>query len=189
MSPTGTFGVLVQLLLTRSIIPIYFTGGSPTPSPLPHSGSRDIKVAGYLNLAADFSHNFTDGLAIGASYLAGRSVGVITTITILIHEVPHEIGDFAILVQSGYPKRKAMMLQLVTAVGAICGTICGLLAEGVGESATAWILPFTAGGFIYIATVSVIPELLEDTSLKKSFLEITAMFVGIGLMVLIAYIE
>lgn len=152
-------------------------------------GGRDIKVAGYLNLAADFSHNFTDGLAIGASYLAGRSVGIITTFTILLHEVPHEIGDFAILVQSGYSKRKAMLLQLVTAVGAICGTLCGLLAEGAGDSAIAWILPFTAGGFIYIATVSVIPELLQDTSLKKSFLEILAMFVGIGMMVVIAMLE
>ena len=82
-----------------------------------------------------------------------------------------------------------MMLQLVTAVGAICGTVCGLLAEGIGASATAWILPFTAGGFIYIATVSVIPELPEDTSFSKSFLEISAMLVGIGMMVLIAYIE
>ena len=61
----------------------------------------EIKVAGYLNLAADFTHNFTDGLAVGASYIAGNTVGVITTLTILLHEVPHEIGDFAILVQSG----------------------------------------------------------------------------------------
>ena len=65
-----------------------------------------IKVSGYLNLAADFTHNFTDGLAIGASYLVSRNVGFITTLTILLHEVPHEIGDFAILVQSGCSKRK-----------------------------------------------------------------------------------
>jgi zinc transporter 7 len=64
-----------------------------------------IKIAGYLNLAADFTHNFTDGLAIGASYLAGNSIGIVTTITILLHEVPHEIGDFAILVKSGCSKR------------------------------------------------------------------------------------
>lgn len=66
----------------------------------------DIKIAGYLNLAADFLHNFTDGLAIGASYLAGETVGYITTITILLHEVPHEIGDFAILIQSGCSKKQ-----------------------------------------------------------------------------------
>lgn len=66
----------------------------------------EIKIAGYLNLAADFLHNFTDGLAIGASYMAGNNVGYVTTFTILLHEIPHEIGDFAILVQSGVSKRK-----------------------------------------------------------------------------------
>jgi len=70
--------------------------------------SEGIKVAGYLNLAADFTHNFTDGLAIGASYLAGEKIGIITTITILLHEVPHEVGDFAILVQSGCSKKKVI---------------------------------------------------------------------------------
>ncbi|XP_023274540.1 zinc transporter Slc39a7-like, partial [Seriola lalandi dorsalis] len=68
--------------------------------------SSDIKVSGYLNLAADFTHNFTDGLAIGASFLVGPAVGAVTTLTILLHEVPHEIGDFAILVQSGCTKKK-----------------------------------------------------------------------------------
>ena len=67
---------------------------------------EDIKVAGYLNLAADFAHNFTDGLAIGASFLMGQNLGIITTITIFLHEIPHEIGDFAILVQSGCSKKK-----------------------------------------------------------------------------------
>jgi solute carrier family 39 (zinc transporter), member 7 len=75
-----------------SVIGLYFSG--------------DIKVAGYLNLAADFTHNFTDGLAIGASFLAGRSIGAVTTATILLHEVPHEIGDFAILIQSGCSRKK-----------------------------------------------------------------------------------
>ena len=66
----------------------------------------DIKVAGYLNLAADFAHNFTDGLAIGASFLGGTTLGMITTMTIFLHEIPHEIGDFAILMQSGCTKKQ-----------------------------------------------------------------------------------
>ena len=73
----------------------------------------DIKVAGFLNLFADCFHNFTDGLAIGASFAAGESVGTITTLTILLHEVPHEIGDYAILIQSGVPPMKAIMLQVI----------------------------------------------------------------------------
>ena len=75
-------------------------------------GKSDIKIAGYLNLAADFLHNFTDGLAIGASYLAGETVGYITTFTILLHEVPHEIGDFAILIQSGCSKKQVSKINI-----------------------------------------------------------------------------
>jgi len=150
---------------------------------------EEIKVAAYLNLAADFTHNFTDGLAIGASYLAGNTVGIITTITILLHEVPHEIGDFAILIQSGYSRKRAMMLQFSTALGAMTGTLASLIAGGVGATATAWVLPFTAGGFIYIATVSVIPELLEDSKPMQSFKEILALLVGVYMMVLIAQYE
>uniref|UniRef100_A0A3B4AAF3 Zinc transporter SLC39A7 n=1 Tax=Periophthalmus magnuspinnatus TaxID=409849 RepID=A0A3B4AAF3_9GOBI len=149
-----------------------------------------IKVSGYLNLAADFTHNFTDGLAIGASFLVSPAVGAVTTLTILLHEVPHEIGDFAILVQSGCTKKKAMCLQLLTAVGALAGTACSLLAEGVGAAATAWILPFTAGGFVYIATVTVLPELLVGrASFGQSLMEILALLFGVGMMVLIAEYE
>ncbi|OAD61344.1 Protein catecholamines up [Eufriesea mexicana] len=173
---------------------------------------NEIKITGYLNLVADFLHNFTDGLAIGASYLAGKNIGYITTFTILLHEVPHEIGDFAILIQSGYNKRKvkyknytinqiifvnwcknyffqAMMLQLSTAIGALLGTYVSLLVEGLGDLATMWILPFTAGGFIYIATVSVIPELLIDTNFKQSVKETIALLLGVYMMVLIAEYE
>ena len=81
----------------------------------------EVKVAGYLNLFADFFHNFTDGLAIGASFIAGEGVGKITTLTILLHEIPHEVGDYAILIQSGVPPMKAILMQLVTAVGALTG--------------------------------------------------------------------
>lgn len=151
---------------------------------------EDIQIAGYLNLAADFTHNFTDGLAIGASYLAGSGIGLVTTITILLHEVPHEIGDFAILVKSGCSKKRAMMLQLVTALGALTGNVLALLGSGSGDAAASWVLPFTAGGFIYIATVSVIPELLEgSTKLGQSIKEISALLAGVFLMVVIANFE
>ncbi|KAL3990762.1 ZIP Zinc transporter family protein [Acanthocheilonema viteae] len=152
-----------------------------------------FKVAAYLNMAADFSHNFTDGLAIGASFLAGATVGIVTTITVLVHEIPHEIGDFAILVQSGFNKKKAMLVQLLTALGALAGCVLSLCSANVGELSDAassnWILPFTAGGFIYIATVTVIPELLENTSTWQSTKEVVALLAGIMLMFLIAAYE
>ncbi|GAB9465206.1 Zinc-iron permease [Globisporangium polare] len=148
---------------------------------------QPIAAAGYLNLAADFAHNFTDGLAIGATFLRGS--GWSTTVAMLLHELPHEIGDFAILIQSGFTRREAMLTQLLTALGAMVGTVIGLLMEGAGDSSAAWISPFTAGGFIYIACASVMPELLEDCSLAQSLKEAAAMCLGIGLMILIALNE
>lgn len=151
--------------------------------------TQEIQVSGYLNLAADFVHNFTDGLSIGASYLAGNSIGLVTTVTILFHEVPHEIGDFAILIKSGVSRRKALWLQLVTALGALTGTLLSLAAVEMNEAANSWVLPFTAGGFIYVGTVSVIPELLESSSLWQSLYEIVSFAIGVAIMGVLANYE
>merc|ERR1719278_490458 len=149
----------------------------------------EIKVAGFLNLAADCFHNFTDGLAIGASFLAGDTIGIVTTGTILLHEVPHEIGDYAILIQSGVSPQRAIMLQLLTAVGALTGCVVSLVLGGSVALASKLILPFTAGGFIYIATVSVIPELLEGATFRQSIMEVSALLLGVAMMVLITQFE
>ncbi|DAA16699.1 zinc transporter SLC39A7 [Bos indicus] len=179
-------------------------GGSTRPKDGPvrpqnaeeEKAGSDLRVSGYLNLAADLAHNFTDGLAIGASFRGGRGLGILTTMTVLLHEVPHEVGDFAILVQSGCSKKQAMRLQLLTAVGALAGTACALLTEGgavgsevAGGAGPGWILPFTAGGFIYVATVSVLPELLREASPLQSLLEVLGLLGGVVMMVLIAHLE
>ncbi|BFZ05710.1 hypothetical protein BsWGS_08749 [Bradybaena similaris] len=155
----------------------------------PTAGNPDIKVTGYLALAADFAYNFTDGLAIGASFMAGGSIGAVTSVTIFLHEISHEIGDFAILLQSGYSKGKAVLLQFMTALGSVLGTFCSLTLRESTSSTTAWILPFTAGGFIYIALVSVIPDLLENSRTWQSIKEILAMVAGVLLMLLVALYE
>ena len=111
-------------------------------------------------------------------------------VLLTLQQVPHEIGDFAILIRSGFTRAQAMKAQLFTAIGAMIGTAIGLALEDASESpAATWILPLTAGGFIYVATTTVIPVLLEDTSLKQTVYEVVAMSVGIALMVLIVFIE
>eukprot|EP01089_Gocevia_fonbrunei_P022237 TRINITY_DN891_c0_g1_i2.p1 TRINITY_DN891_c0_g1~~TRINITY_DN891_c0_g1_i2.p1 ORF type:complete len:360 (+),score=48.47 TRINITY_DN891_c0_g1_i2:400-1479(+) len=149
----------------------------------------DIKISAYLNLFADATHNFTDGLAIGASFLQSTPLGLSTTLAVLFHEIPHEIGDYAILIQSGFPKSKAIGAQVLTAVGAIMGTCVGIMIEGVGTAAASWVLPFTAGGFIYIATVNVIPELLTGTGVGQTIKEALAFSIGVGFMVIVAIYE
>lgn len=177
--------------------------------------NANIKLSAHLNLLADFTHNMTDGLAMAASFYASPAVGATTAVAVFFHEIPHEVGDYAILIQSGFSKQRAMMAQFTTAVGAFLGTIIGILIEeasGSGDhnkhhhqhavvgllgTKLQWgdlVIPFTAGGFLYIATVGVIPELLEVTGKvskdkSQALKEFTAMLVGLGLMVAIAWNE
>ncbi|NXX48666.1 S39A7 protein, partial [Tricholaema leucomelas] len=145
-----------------------------------------MAASGYLNLAADLAHNFTDGLALGASFLGGPGLGLVTAGTVLLHELPHEVGDFALLLQAGCTKRQAMRLQLLTALGAVAGASCSLLAGGAAEVAASWVLPFTAGGFIYLGTVAALPELLRDPSPLQALLQLMALLGGVAMMLAIA---
>ena len=147
-----------------------------------------IHPSGILNLIADFLHNFTDGLAIGASFISSNKLGLSTTFAIFLHEVPHEIGDYAILVQSGFSKKKAIWLQALTAIGAISGTVVSLFIGSHDERANAWILPFTAGGFIYIATVHLIPQ-LKNSNFKQTVIELICFVIGVGIMYAMAWLE
>jgi zinc transporter 7 len=134
------------------------------------------------------AHNFTDGMAIGASFLVSNYVGLSTTVAVFFHEIPHEIGDYAILIQSGFTKRRATLVQVFTAISSVAGCLFVLLAGGQLDQVN-WVLPFTAGGFIYIATVGVIPELLEKNSFVQTICEILAMLSGAGMMLWIALNE
>ncbi|XP_062368267.1 zinc transporter SLC39A7 isoform X4 [Cinclus cinclus] len=159
-----------------------------------HSKSPDgdragMAVSGYLNLAADAAHNFTDGLALGAAFWGSPARGTLTALSVLLHELPHELGDMALLLRAGCSKGQAMLLQLLTAVAALAGAACSLLAEGSGAGAVAGILPFTAGGFIYLGTVSVLPEILRDSGPAQALLQLLALLAGVAMMLLITHYE
>jgi zinc transporter 7 len=166
--------------------------------------NASVKLGGYLNLIADFTHNITDGLALSSSFYASPTIGATTTVAVFFHEIPHEVGDFALLIQSGFSKKAAMGAQFVTAIGALLGTCIGIaIQEFGGNSASAdanqpgllgtslqWgdlLLPFTAGTFLYVGTVAVIPELLEtgpnrSEELRKTLTQFAAIFLGAGIM-------
>ncbi|XP_075282415.1 zinc transporter ZIP13 isoform X3 [Opisthocomus hoazin] len=145
-------------------------------------------ISGYLNLLANTIDNFTHGLAVAASFLVSRKVGFLTTMAILLHEIPHEVGDFAILLRAGFDRWSAAKLQLSTALGGIlgaCFAICSQSPKGAGET-IAWILPFTSGGFLYIALVNVVPDLLEEKNPWNSLQQILLLCTGITVMVLLS---
>ncbi|XP_014208223.1 zinc transporter ZIP13 homolog [Copidosoma floridanum] len=144
---------------------------------------RPKHIAGYLNLMANCVDNFTHGLAVGGSFLVSFRIGALTTFAILIHEIPHEIGDFAILLRSGFSRWDAAKAQLLTATGGMCGAFVAVIFSGDEvESKTSWILPFTAGSFLHIGLVSVLPELLSETNPWESLKQFGALLMGIAVM-------
>ncbi|XP_033757530.1 zinc transporter ZIP13-like [Pecten maximus] len=155
------------------------------------SNSQPIKISGYLNLLANVIDNYTHGLAIGGSFLVSSKVGAITTFAILLHEVPHEVGDFAILLRSGFDRWNAAKAQMMTASGVFVGTITAFVAESAKSAGecTAWILPFTSGGFIYIALVTVVPDLLEEKHGRESVKQVLCLCAGICSMALVSLIH
>ncbi|XP_074613674.1 zinc transporter ZIP13-like [Acropora palmata] len=154
----------------------------------PSLTEEHVQVVGYLNLLANCIDNFTHGLAVAGSFVVSTKMGMCTTFAILVHEIPHEIGDFAILLKSGFRRWDAAVGQLVTASAGICGAIFGLVAEHAGDS-TAWVLPLTSGGFIYIAMVQIIPDLLQETRPRESFKQTLMMLAGIASMGLVSFIH
>ncbi|KAI0649363.1 ZIP-like iron-zinc transporter [Trametes meyenii] len=176
--------------------------------------AQTSKLSAYLNLFGDFVHNITDGLAMAASFYSSPLIGATTTLACFAHEIPHEIADYSILVRSGFTKKQAMQSQFLTAVGA---TFMGIgirnlsataeveshvsdLAAAIRQTAVGilgttvqladLVIPFVAGGFMYIGAVAVLPTLLaESKSGKQALREFAAMFFGVACMFLVAWNE
>jgi zinc and cadmium transporter len=139
------------------------------------------------NLVGDGLHNLLDGSLIGASYLVSPTVGLATTIAVVLHEIPQELGDFGILVHSGVKPKRALRLNLLTGSAAIVGA---LLALASGEVlAEELLLPVAAGAFIYIASTDLLPELHKEPEPRKSLLQIAALVAGVGVMVALLGLE
>ncbi|MCX5796434.1 MAG: ZIP family metal transporter [Elusimicrobia bacterium] len=138
-----------------------------------------------LILIVDGAHNFIDGMLIGASYGVSIPIGITTTLAVVFHEVPHEIGDFAILVHGGLSVRRALLCNFLSALTAILGGVVALLLGPVLQGFSDVILPITAGGFIYIAGSDLVPELQEKVSLSSAFWHSLLIAAGVGFMALL----
>jgi zinc and cadmium transporter len=150
-----------------------------------HNGVCDVHAFTYLNLIGDGIHNFTDGLVIGASFMVGIHFGMITTLIIIFHEIPQEIGDFGVLVYGGFSKLRALFFNFISALTCILGTIPGYFLSKSIDNFSPYLLSFTAGGFIYIGACDLIPELHKQPGLKKSLASMFAFLGGI-LFILLA---
>jgi zinc and cadmium transporter len=153
-----------------------------------HSHDNDHIIT--LNLFGDTVHNFIDGMLIAASFMVSFSVGLATSIAVLIHEIPQEIGDFGIFLHSGLSKTKAIFYNFLSALASLIGVVLTFLIGQNFNNFSHFLIPITAGGFIYLAATDLIPELhRHDTKIINSLIQLIFIILGITLMSLLIFLE
>ena len=180
----GSFSLLISIYLLSGIVFFFIiekiVHWNHCHIPITKTHVHPFSV---MNLVGDGVHNFIDGLVIGVSYIISIPVGFATTLAVVFHEIPQEIGDFGVLVHGGFSKNKALMVNFITGLTAVVGTIIALLIGSNAENIMLFLIPFAAGGFIYIAGSDLIPELHNcGYDLKKSFWQLIMFILGILIM-------
>jgi len=153
------------------------------------TGEHLPRPIGKLILISDGIHNFIDGLIIGSSYLISIEVGIATTLAVVLHEIPQEISDFGILLHAGYTKKRALWLNFFSALLAVLGAGIALAFNEITGVFAMWLIPITAGGFIYIAMSDLIPELHKTKKMSHTVIQLGVTIIGIALMVLLLTLE
>jgi zinc transporter ZupT len=149
---------------------------------------KAVQAMGWLALISDGFHNFVDGLALGAAWSFSLPLGLGTSIAIFCHEVPQELGDFAVLVEAGLSRGAALIWNLISALPAILGLVIAIpISEATG--AQPWFLAITAGAFLYIGFGTLIPELVKPKGWKMTVASLLAMSVGFLILVILAVYE
>jgi len=138
---------------------------------------------GPMNLIGDGLHNLIDGMIIAGAFLVDVRLGVLTTVAVISHEVPQEIGDFGVLIHAGYSVKKALFYNFISASFSILGALIVILLGTYLDGFIEFIIPITAGGFIYIASSDLIPELKKEIKISKSLKQLLGIFLGLGVMV------
>jgi len=149
-----------------------------------HDKECEVHVFTYLILVGDSIHNFIDGLVIVSAFIINSAVGIATTIAVISHEIPQELGDFSILVYGGFGKRKALIFNFLSALLAVLGALVGYFVFSYVDNFSLYLLPVAAGGFIYIASSDLVPELHKETGKKRSLVSFAFFLIGIAFMYL-----
>lgn len=151
-------------------------------------GEEVLHPVAVTNLVGDGLHNFIDGTIVAASFAVSVELGIATSIAVALHEIPQEIGDFAILLHAGLDPRRALTLNFVSALLAVAGAIVVLLFASI-DMVERFLIPFSAGAFVYIASTDLLPDLHKEAQPGRSALQLVALFSGVGVMAVLLLIE
>jgi len=146
-----------------------------------HHAKVHVKSFAWLNLFGDAIHNFVDGMIIAAGYIVSVPAGIAITIGVVLHEIPQELGDFGILVYGGVKKGKALFFNFLSALTAVLGALLVYFFSGIADI-SAYLVPFAAGGFIYIASADLLPELHKERNIPKAFTQLLFFMTGIAMI-------
>lgn len=148
-----------------------------------------VKPYARLVLASDAIHNFLDGLIIAAAFAVSSSLGLMTALTIALHEIPQELGDFAVLVHGGYKKIRALFLNFLSASTVIVGGVVGFFLTFSADATVPILIPLAAGSFFYIAASDLLPELKHEENKAQTLLHMSVFLGGIVLMAISGFLE
>lgn len=156
-----------------------------------HRHHGEIAPFAMMNLVGDAVHNLIDGMIVAAAYLVSIPAGIVTTIAVMLHEIPQEIGDFGVLLYGGYSPKKALLYNFLSGLVGVVGALIALLVGARVEGFADYLLPITAGAFIYIAGSDLIPELnlRHSNSAGQSALQLVMMVLGASVMLLPGLLE
>ena len=153
-----------------------------------HKSDCPVHTFGYMNLIGDSIHNFIDGLMIASVFMLDLKLGIATTVAVAIHEIPQEIGDYGVLIYAGFRRKIALILNYAVALTVVLGGIAGYFLFSYLENVLPYLMPFAAGGFVYIAASDLMPEIKKESNLKKSIISFLVFVFGILIMYLTKFI-
>jgi zinc and cadmium transporter len=166
--PTTVFGIL-----------LFFTLEKVLSWRLYHAKQGNARAFTYLNLLGDSIHNFLDGALIAGAFLVSTKLGLITTALVVFHEVPHELGDFGVLIYGGFSRLQALGYNLLSALAAVVGGISTYLFSVHVHNLQAPLLAISAGGFLYVALVDLLPELHKQRRVGESLVQFALILLGL----------
>ncbi len=148
--------------------------------PHSHGHHHDSGRSGMMIMVGDTFHNFVDGILIAAAFMIDIRLGAVTAMAIIAHEIPQEVGDFLILLHSGYSKKQALMFNLFSSLATVVGGVLAYFALQTLQNWIATILGLAAASMLYVAVADLIPGLHKRTELKETFAQVGLIGLGIG---------